>query len=398
MIRISNLKIRVDKLVNHDSERLALKNAILSQLRISPKDLIDFKIFKQSIDARKRDAIFYVYTLDVSTKRENNLLKKYGKNGVKRSPNLSSEEVQIGNEKLLQRPIIIGMGPAGLFAALTLAKHGYAPIVLERGDDVDTRASQIRAFWKTGTLNTKSNMQFGEGGAGTFSDGKLTTLINDNHCRSILKAFIEAGAPEEILYSGAPHIGTDLLREIVKNSRKEIIAAGGDVRFQEKVTDFIIDDGLLTGLVINDKEKIPCSLALLGIGHSARDTYEALHKRGIAMTQKPFSIGVRIEHPQEIIDQAQYGAFAGHPALGAADYKLSYHSENGRSAYTFCMCPGGYVVAAASEEEGVVTNGMSEHSRKGENANSALLVGVKPSDFERYSKHSVAFILSPVFR
>jgi|LGVE01.1.fsa_nt_gb uncharacterized FAD-dependent dehydrogenase len=390
MIRISNLKIGINKVVDRDSERLALQNAILSKLMISPKDLIDFKIVKQSIDARKKDAIVYIYTVDVSAKKENNLLKRYGKNGIELTPNSTSREVQTGYEKLVQRPVIIGMGPAGLFSALTLAKHGYAPIVLERGDDVDTRASKINAFWKTGALNTKSNMQFGEGGAGTFSDGKLTTLINDNRCRHILEAFIEAGAPEEILYSSKPHIGTDLLRETVKNIRKEIIAAGGEVRFQAEVTDFIIDDGVLSGLVINGQEKLRCSIALLGIGHSARDTYEALHHSGIAMTQKPFSIGVRIEHPQKIIDQVQYGVSAGHLGLGAADYKLSYHSENGRSAYTFCMCPGGYVVAAASEEQGVVTNGMSEHRRNGENANSALLVGVQPSDFG--SEHPLAGI------
>lgn len=381
MIRISNLKIGINKVVDRDAEKQALQNAILSKIMVSPKELMDFKIFKKSIDARKKDALVYIYTVDALVKKENNILKRYGKNGLTLTPDLSYHGVHPGSENLVDRPVIIGMGPAGLFSGLLLAKNGYRPLVLERGDDVDTRASKIGTFWKTGILDTKSNMQFGEGGAGTFSDGKLTTLINDTRCRSILEAFIEAGAPEEILYESKPHIGTDLLRETVKNIRKAILALGGEVRFQSEVTDFIIKDGSLSALVINDQEELPCKVALLGIGHSARNTYEALHRRGIELTQKPFSMGVRIEHPQKIIDQAQYGVSAGYPGLGAADYKLSYHAKNGRSAYTFCMCPGGYVVAAASEEKGVVTNGMSEHKRNGENANAALLVGIQPSDF-----------------
>lgn len=381
MIRIPNLKLRIDKAVNNNAEKQALQNTILSKLKINGNELIAFNIFKKSIDARKKDAIVYVYTVDATVKNETAILKKCGKAGITTSPDMSYKNVTLGSEVLNHRPVIIGMGPAGLFAGLMLAKNGYAPIILERGDDVDTRAAKIDSFWNTGTLDTESNVQFGEGGAGTFSDGKLTTLINDPRCRNILQNFIKAGAPEEILYMSKPHIGTDLLRETVKNIRTEIIENGGEVRFQSKVTDFIIEDRQLAGLIINGHEQLDCSTALLGIGHSARDTFEILHQRGITITQKPFSIGVRIEHSQNLIDCSQYGASAGCEGLGAADYKLSYHSPCGRSAYTFCMCPGGYVVAAASEENGVVTNGMSEHQRDGENANAALLVGVNPEDF-----------------
>lgn len=388
MIRIPNLKIGIKKVADRDAERQALQNAILSKIQISPKELIDFKIFKKSIDARKKDAIVYVYTIDAAVKSENRILKKHGKSGIQLTPNSSDQLVLPGSQNLTERPVIIGMGPAGLFAGLMLAEQGYQPVILERGDDVDTRAEKIDTFWKNGILDPKSNVQFGEGGAGTFSDGKLTTLINDNRCRRVLAAFIEAGAPEEILYTSKPHIGTDLLRETVKNIRKKIISLGGEVKFQSKVTDFMIEDGRLTGLVINEKATLPCQVALLGIGHSARDTFETLHQLGVAMSQKPFSIGVRIEHPQKLIDQAQYGVSAEQQGLGAADYKLSYHCSNERSAYTFCMCPGGYVVAAASEEKGIVTNGMSEHQRDGENANAALLVGVQPSDFG--SEHPLA--------
>jgi len=392
MIRIPNLKLQIQQAKNKDAEQQALKNAILAKLKINPKDLIAFKIFKKSIDARKKNAIVYIYTVDANLKNEEPILKKYNRSGIIPSPNLSYQPVVPGNMRLDRRPVIIGMGPAGLFAGLILARNGYAPIILERGDQVDVRSIKIDTFWQTGALDPESNVQFGEGGAGTFSDGKLTTLINDPRCRSILEAFIFAGAPEEILYLSKPHIGTDLLRETVKMLRQEIIKNGGEVRFRSRVTDFLIENDQLTGLIINDHETLDCRVALLGIGHSARDTFATLHDRGIAMTPKAFSIGVRIEHPQNLIDGSQYGSAAGTAGLGAADYKLSYHSPNGRSAYTFCMCPGGYVVAAASEANAVVTNGMSEHRRDGENANAALLVGVQPEDFgDKHPLAGVAF-------
>jgi len=381
MIRIPNLKLEIQQAKNSDAEKEALRNAILSKLKVNPRDLITFTIYKKSVDARKKNAIVYIYTVDARMKNEPALLKKGSKSGLTVSPDLSYQAVMPGSSPLEHRPVIIGMGPAGLFAGLILARNGYAPIILERGDEVDIRSAKIDTFWQTGELDPESNVQFGEGGAGTFSDGKLTTLINDPRCRSILEAFIAAGAPEEILYLSKPHIGTDLLRETVKTLRQEIINNGGEVRFRARVTDFLIRDNQLTGLIINEHETLDCRLALLGIGHSARDTFETLYNRGVTMTPKAFSIGVRIEHPQSLIDHAQYGSAAGAAGLGDADYKLSYHSPNGRSAYTFCMCPGGYVVAAASEANGVVTNGMSEHRRDGANANAALLVGVQPEDF-----------------
>ncbi|NLK52576.1 MAG: hypothetical protein GX295_09055 [Syntrophomonadaceae bacterium] len=390
MVRLSNLKIGISKAANFDTERQALKNIILSKLKINEKELIDFKIFKKSIDARKKDEIFYVYTVDVEIPNEERILRKYSYKGIIPTPDLSYKGVQLGTEDMAERPVVIGMGPAGLFAGLMLSKKGYKPILLERGEDVETRTTKINKFWNNSLLDAESNVQFGEGGAGTFSDGKLTTLINDRRCRTILEEFIKAGAPQDILYKSKPHIGTDMLKSIVKNIRQEIIAHGGEVRFQAKVTDFIIKDGKIDAVIINDDEKLHCKVVLLAIGHSARDTFEVLLRRGVGMSQKPFSIGVRIEHPQDIINKAQYGDASGHLGLGAADYKLSYHSKNGRSAYTFCMCPGGYVVAAASEEQCVVVNGMSEYKRDGENANSALLVGVKPADFD--SEHPLAGI------
>ena len=389
MIRITNIKIGLNKLVDLDTEKQALQSAIIRKLKINKKELLDFKIFKKSIDARKKDKINFIYTVDVNVHHEDSIQRKCRSTSITQAPDLPYEEIKYGTENMVERPVVIGMGPAGLFAGLVLSKNGYKPIILERGEDVDTRTSTINKFWNEHQLDTDSNVQFGEGGAGTFSDGKLTTQIKDKRCREILEYFVKAGAPENILYDSKPHIGTDVLKKVVKRIREEIIKYGGEVRFKAKVTDFILKDSSVEAVIINEQEKLPCKVVLLAIGHSARDTFEMLHRNGVAMIQKPFSIGVRIEHPQAIIDEAQYGESAGHPALGAANYKLSYHSnKNGRSAYTFCMCPGGYVVAAASEEKGIVTNGMSEHKRDGKNANSALLVGVKPVDFQ--SDHPLA--------
>jgi len=388
MVRLSNIKIGINEAVDQDAEKVMLKKIILSKLKISEKELQGFKIFKKSIDARKKDGINYVYTVDVDVSNEEKILRKYSSKGIIPTPDLTYKGVQPGTEKMAERPVIIGMGPAGLFAGLFLARNGYKPIVLERGDDVETRDARINEFWNGGKLDRESNVQFGEGGAGTFSDGKLTTLINDRRCRTVLEEFAKAGAPEEILYKNKPHIGTDLLKSVVKNIRHEIMENGGEVRFRAKVTDFVIKDGSIEAVVINDKERLNCRVVMLAIGHSARDTFEVLHQRGVRMIQKPFSIGLRIEHPQEIINRAQYGDYAGTPGLEAADYKLSYHAKNGRGAYTFCMCPGGYVVAAASEEGCLVTNGMSEYKRDGTNANSALLVSVTPADFQ--SEHPLA--------
>jgi uncharacterized FAD-dependent dehydrogenase len=332
MVRLSDIKIGISKAADFDTERQALRNVILYKLKINEKELIDFKIFKKSIDARKKDEIVYVYTVDAEVHDEERILGKYGHKGIIPTPDLSYKDVQSGTESMTDRPVVIGMGPAGLFAGLILSRRGYKPIILERGEDVETRAAKINRFWNNSLLDTESNVQFGEGGAGTFSDGKLTTLINDSRCRTILEEFIKAGAPEDILYRSKPHIGTDMLRSTVKNIRQEIISHGGEVRFKAKVTDFIIKDGKIAAVIINDHEELHCKAVLLAIGHSARDTFEVLLRRGIGLSQKPFSIGVRIEHPQDIIDKAQYGDAAGYPGLGAADYKLSYHSKNGRSA------------------------------------------------------------------
>jgi len=375
-------------------EKRPLEALAAERLQISPDAVRQVTLVRKAIDARhyKNSPIQFVYTLDVQADGEKRLLMR-----AKRDKNIILKEnektapLAPGDEPLLERPVTVGFGPAGMLAGWLLAKEGYRPLILERGQDVDTRVKDVREFWRSGTLKEESNIQFGEGGAGTFSDGKLTTRLNDGAMRRILDLFIECGAPPEIGYLHKPHIGTDKLRTVVKNLRRKIIALGGEIRFGAKVENLVLQEGRVRAVVV-DGEKIRCGVVLLGIGHSARDTYELLYKKGAAMEAKPFAIGVRIEHPQSWIDCVQYGADAGHPLLPVADYALTYQDrQTRRGVYSFCMCPGGFVVAAASEKGRVATNGMSLYDRASGVANSALLVTVGPEDFERGALGGIAF-------
>lgn len=382
VIRVNNIKVTLGQ----RGQVLAL---LQNKLGISPGQLLAYHIYKESVDARKPEMIYFVYTVDAEVADESSILSRAQPDpDISITPDLSYHFVQPGSQPLLQRPIIVGAGPAGLFCGLLLAEMGYRPLLLERGGDVEERTAAVERFWQGAALDPANNVQFGEGGAGTFSDGKLTTLIKDKRGRKVLEELVKAGAPEEILYTQKPHVGTDRLKSVVRALRDQIVRLGGEVRWHAQVTGMVLVDGQVTGVEVNDAERLAASVVVLAIGHSARDTFRMLHEHGVHMEAKPFSIGVRVEHPQRLIDQAQYKQFAGHPNLGAADYKLVHHSSSGRSAYTFCMCPGGEVVAAASEADGLCTNGMSAYARSAENANSALLVGVEPSDYG--SEHPLA--------
>ena len=384
MLRIKNMQVPL-------SEEAALPILVAKRLGLPPQAVLGVVIVRKAIDARRyRGApIQFTYMLDVEVapaheKKLRGKLKKDKDLEITAPKPRAERKFPVPGQGELP-PVVVGFGPAGMFAALTLARAGYRPLVLERGADVDTRTKDIESFWQGGRLKLQSNVQFGEGGAGTFSDGKLTTRVSDPLMGEVIEAFIKAGAPEEIRYLHKPHIGTDLLRGIVKSIRQEIIALGGEVRFGARVTDLELgSDGSLAALIVEGEERLPCQAAFFGIGHSARDTYRMLFSRGLKMEAKPFAMGVRIEHPQEFIDRAQYGIDAGHLRLPVADYALTYKDPvTGRGAYSFCMCPGGLVVAATSEHEGVVTNGMSNFARDSGIANSALLVQVGPEDFGR---------------
>lgn len=385
MLRISNVKMPVD----HTEDDV--KNSVAKVLKADKNAINDIKIFKRSIDSRRKDDIHFVYTVDVTADvNEAKILKASDPKKVSESVIYKYPKPENKRTSKL-RPVVVGFGPAGMFCALMLAREGLCPLVIERGADVDQRTRDVHNFWDTRELNTESNVQFGEGGAGTFSDGKLTTGIKDARQTKVFEEFIRFGAPEQIMYSNYPHIGTDKLVHVVKNLREEILSLGGEIHFGAKLTDLIIYNNFIQGITYTENGRsidFETDTVVLAIGHSARDTVEMLYDKGINMIQKPFSVGTRIEHPREFIDEAQYGKFAGHPALGAANYKMACHPEHGRGTYTFCMCPGGTVVAASSEEGMLVVNGMSEYARDKENSNSALLVGINPEDFP--SEHPLA--------
>jgi uncharacterized protein len=375
-IRINNINLSI----NEDIE--VIKDKAAKKLNIPASDILDLKISRESVDARKKDNIKFTYSVLVQCEKESRLVSQCKDKDVTFEAKAAEPGIKYGKEKMKHRPIVVGMGPAGMFAGLLLARHGYRPIIIERGQAVEERSNSVRELWESGKLNLESNVQFGEGGAGTFSDGKLTTRIKDPRCDLILEELVIAGAPEEIIYKGKPHVGTDILKTVVKNIRQNIIELGGTVLFSSKLENLVVKDNRLTAVVVNGEE-LQCDTLVLAIGHSSRDTYEMLYRKGILLTPKAFSIGVRVEHPQGMIDESQYGKYAGHPRLRAADYRLAHTNDTlDRAVYSFCMCPGGEVVAAASEENRVVTNGMSYFKRDKANANSALVVSVKPADFK----------------
>ncbi|MCQ2911043.1 MAG: hypothetical protein MJ244_02545 [Clostridia bacterium] len=368
MIRVKDIKISIN------AKEQNLKKALARKLKIYEDEILDVSIYKKSIDARNKDDIIFTYTLNAKLKNENNFKDLI----IEEKDSYPHIEHKRKSDK---RPVIVGAGPCGLFAGLVLAREGYKPIIFEQGKDVDERKKDIDKFWSEGKLNPLSNVQFGEGGAGTFSDGKLTTLINNPLCDYVLEEFERCGAPEEILYEAHPHVGTDNLINVIKNIRNKIIDLGGEVFFDEKIIDINFSDNKITSIKTSKDKTVETDTVILAIGHSSRQTFELLKDKNIPMIKKPFSVGFRAEHLQSDINKSQYGKYFDHELLKAAEYKLSYHDDENRGVYTFCMCPGGVVVASASEEGRVVTNGMSYYKRDGENANSAILVSILPEDF-----------------
>ncbi|MDO6537606.1 NAD(P)/FAD-dependent oxidoreductase [Alteromonas stellipolaris] len=401
MLRLTDIKLPLD----HDE--VAIENAILHKLQITKSMLLETTVFKRGYDARNNRDIQLIYTLDVTVENEAALLEKFAKDtSVRLTPDMRYKFVATAPSDITDRPVVVGLGPCGLFAALILAQMGFKPIVLERGKAVRERTKDTFGFWRKQPLNPESNVQFGEGGAGTFSDGKLYSQVKDrkHYGRKVLNEFVAAGAPEEIMYVSKPHIGTFKLVSMVEKMREQIISLGGEIRFSTRVERLDLDSPeaeinspsadekshKIKGLFLSDGSYLPCTKVIMAIGHSARDTFQSLYDQGVYIEAKPFSIGFRIEHEQSMIDSCRFGDNAGNPILGAADYKLVHHCRNGRTVYSFCMCPGGTVVAAASEPGRVVTNGMSQYSRHERNANSAIVVGITPE--KDYPEHPLAGI------
>ena len=379
MLKISQIRL------SPDADESDLPELAAAKLRLSPQKIRGWHIIQKSVDARKKQDVHFVYSLalELAPAEERALLRDGRRQKLVQNMPQTEERPPIAG-RFCNPPVVVGAGPAGLFAALTLAKAGAEPILLEQGDDIDRRVQAVERFWRTGRLNPQSNAQFGEGGAGTFSDGKLTTNTHNQYNRTVLKELAANGAPPEILYLAKPHIGTDILRGVIKNLRRTIIALGGQVYFRHQLTGIIIKNSAICGVTAATPEgsrQFITENLILAPGHSARDTFRLLADMGISLLPKPFAVGVRIEHLQSELNRIQYGAFAGHPKLPPADYKLVQHLPNGRTIYSFCMCPGGQVVAAATEPDGIVTNGMSLHARAAENANAALLINVTPEDF-----------------
>jgi len=377
MLKVRQIKVEVS--IDNESNRL---EALLKKIKLKSEEILNYKITKQSLDARDKNNIFYVYEMVVEVTDELNYLKKNKSNDIEYYEEQLYKYEKSGTKELINNIVVVGSGPAGLFASYILAENGYNPIIIERGKRIEERIKDVDSFWENNKLNINSNVQFGEGGAGTFSDGKLNTLIKDksNRMKKVFDTFVECGAKEDILYSYKPHIGTDILRNVIINMRNKIIKMGGKFLYESKLTNIIVEDNHLKKIVINDSEEISCDALILAIGHSARDTFEMLYENNLEMTNKPFAVGLRIEHSQKMIDESQYGKKYAE-ILSKSTYKLTHQSKSGKGVYTFCMCPGGFVVNASSEEKRLVINGMSNNDRNEENANSAIIVTVNENDY-----------------